>query len=174
MPVSILQKDSPVLRKQSELVPASEFGTPRLLKLIEQMRRALVKCDDGVALAAPQIGSNKRIFIVSGKVLRKEGEEERPEDQAYINPKLIKLSSSKKILDEGCLSVRGVYGKIERSEKASIEAYDVHGKRFVRGASELLAQIFQHEMDHLNGILFIDKAISLENVARSQNLESGI
>ena len=127
MPLAILRKESPVLRKQSEPIPREQFGTPALLKLLQQMSRALAKCEDGVALAAPQIGVNKRIFIVSGRVLRKEGEEDKPEDQAYINPKLTKLSSSKRILDEGCLSVRGVYGKIERSEKASVEAYDLHG-----------------------------------------------
>ena len=79
-------------------------------------------------------------------------------DLIFINPKITKLSQKKGWVPEGCLSVRWLYGKTLRSQKASIEAYDEHGKKFIRGASGLLAQIFQHETDHLDGILFIDHA----------------
>ena len=76
----------------------------------------------------------------------------------FINPKISKLSKEKEWTPEGCLSVRWLYGKTYRSKKASISAYDENSKKFTRGASGLLAQIFQHETDHLNGILFIDHA----------------
>ncbi|MFA6000113.1 MAG: peptide deformylase, partial [Candidatus Paceibacterota bacterium] len=79
-------------------------------------------------------------------------------DLVFINPKISKMSKDKEWLMEGCLSVRPLYGKTWRSKKATITAYDENGKKFVRGASGLLAQIFQHETDHLNGILFIDHA----------------
>jgi len=62
------------------------------------------------------------------------------------------------VVDEGCLSVRGIYGNIERSKNATIKAYDENGNKFVRGAGGLLAQAFQHECDHLEGTLFIDNA----------------
>ena len=81
-----------------------------------------------------------------------------PKDLVFINPKISKLSREKEWLPEGCLSVRWLYGKTLRSKKAMITAYDENGKKFTRGASGLLAQIFQHETDHLNGILFIDHA----------------
>ena len=74
------------------------------------------------------------------------------------------LSKEKKKMEEGCLSVRYLYGKVSRSVKASIEAYDEHGNKFKKGVSGLMAQVFQHETDHLNGILFIDMATDLEEL----------
>jgi peptide deformylase len=79
-------------------------------------------------------------------------------DMIFINPKISRLSRKKEWMPEGCLSVRPLYGKTFRSTKATIVAYDENGKKFTRGASGILAQIFQHETDHLNGILFIDHA----------------
>ena len=76
----------------------------------------------------------------------------------------VKDAKTKQALEEGCLSVRYVYGKVVRPEKVSLEAYDENGKKFVRGLSNLLAQIVQHEIDHLNGILFTDKATDLEKI----------
>ena len=81
-----------------------------------------------------------------------------PKDLILINPKISRLSRKKEWIPEGCLSVRPLYGKTFRSKKATVTAYDENGKKFTRGASGLLAQIFQHETDHLNGILFIDHA----------------
>ncbi|KKQ04030.1 MAG: Peptide deformylase [Parcubacteria group bacterium GW2011_GWB1_36_5] len=85
-------------------------------------------------------------------------EDSAVKDLVFINPKISKLSREKEWMPEGCLSVRPLYGKTFRSTKAIIVAYDENGKKFTRGASGLLAQIFQHETDHLNGILFIDHA----------------
>ncbi|OHB25950.1 MAG: peptide deformylase [Parcubacteria group bacterium RIFOXYD2_FULL_52_8] len=169
MTTAILQKDEPLLRDIAEPVAPQEFGTVPLQKILHAMSAALAACDDGVAIAAPQIGVSKRIFVVAGRVFLEEGSElPPPPDMVFINPSLTKLSSSKIILDEGCLSVRGYYGKIERAEKATVEAYDFLGKKFSRGAAELLAQIFQHEVDHLDGVLFIDRAISLEEAPRKE------
>ena len=81
-----------------------------------------------------------------------------------INPKISKLSREKEWMPEGCLSVRPFYGKTWRSKKATVTAYDEEGKKFQRGASGLLAQIFQHVVDHFNGILFTDKATNIENL----------
>jgi peptide deformylase len=125
-----------------------------------------------VAIAAPQIGISLRIFVVSRKVeMLVRGEENMTKteiaslkDDVYINPEIKKLSRQKNRLDEGCLSVRYFYGKVERSEKATVTALDENGKKFTKGASGLLAQVFQHETDHLNGILFIDKADDIVEV----------
>ena len=133
------------------------------------MSSALKSQSDGVAIAAPQIGYKLSVFVVSGKIFHKDfvrGEKEFektpnkeiPKDLIFINPKISKLSQEKEWLMEGCLSVRWLYGKTYRSKKAMIIAYDENGKRFQRGASGLLAQIFQHETDHLKGVLFTDHA----------------
>jgi peptide deformylase len=170
---SILQKNEPVLREVSEPVLISDYSTSELKAMIAKMSAALHKEDDGVAIAAPQIGLSKRIFIVSGKTLGmlrsgKHYEDMSPndelEDMIFINPEIIKLSRKKTTLEEGCLSVRWLYGKVERAEKARVRAHDIDGKAFTVDASGLLAQIFQHEIDHLNGILFIDKATDLEEI----------
>lgn len=175
----ILQRDASVLRDIAKEVPIEKIGTPEINKVLKEMREALDSQEDGVAIAAPQIGYSLRIFIVSRKVVNILREEKglavedsdapkapamQPKDQIFINPVIKKLSKEKSSVEEGCLSVRYLYGKVSRSKKATVEAYDENGKKFTRGGVGLLAQIFQHETDHLNGILFIDKAKYLEDL----------
>jgi peptide deformylase len=121
--------------------------------------------DDAVAVAAPQIGVPKRLFAVSGRIFDNFEKKENPRpDLIFINPEIIKISKDKKVMTEGCLSVRYLYGKIRRASRATIRAYDEKGEKIERGASGLLAQIFQHETDHLNGILFTDSAKDLQDI----------
>ena len=165
----IIQKEDRVLHQKSKEIPISEIKTLKIKKILKEMSQALRGQSDGVAIAAPQIGYSLSIFVVSGKIFHKDfvrGEEEfekvsteeMPADLVFINPKISKLSREKEWMPEGCLSVRWLYGKTYRSKKAMVTAYDENGKKFQRGASGLLAQIFQHETDHLKGILFIDHA----------------
>lgn len=161
----ILQQKEKVLRKIAKEVPIASIKTKKIKDVLKEMSQALKKEDDGVAIAAPQIGYALCIFVVSGKILGKDFGKNKiennippPKDMVFINPKISKLSREKEWVPEGCLSVRWLYGKTFRSTKATIVAYDENGKKFIRGASGLLAQIFQHETDHLNGILFIDHA----------------
>ena len=167
----IVQKDNRVLRQIVHEVPIGAIASPKIKKVIQKMREALHSQYDGVAIAAPQIGESWRIFVVSGRVFDvkfvKSGEvaeKQNDEDVVFINPKFKKLSKKKSYMAEGCLSVRWLYGKVQRSNNATIEAYDQNGKKFARGAGGLLAQMFQHETDHLNGVLFIDKAKDIENI----------
>jgi methionyl-tRNA formyltransferase len=159
----IIQEGAAVLRAKAEEIPLADIASPKIQKLIAHMRAVLETCADGVALAAPQVGESLRLFVVSPRAYE-EGEDLSDEHLVYINPKITKLSSKKIELDEGCLSVRNVYGKIVRSERATITAHDETGKLFSRGASDLLAEIFQHEVDHLDGKLFIDTAQDLRTV----------
>lgn len=161
----ILQKEDRILRSKAKEIPIDEIRSKKIQKIISDMKTLLAKEPDGVAIAGPQIGAPFRIFVVSGKVRSfvEKTDKEYP-DSVYINPKITKLSKEKKLMEEGCLSVRYLYGKVKRSNKASIEAYDENGNFFKRGASGLLAQIFQHECDHLEGILFIDNARDLEEI----------
>lgn len=156
----IVQSKDPVLRKVAAEVPQTEITSAKIQKIIKEMKDVLATQDDGIAIAAPQIGVSLQIFFVSGAVLKLADKEYKggDADLVFINPVITKLSREKQEVEEGCLSVRWKYGKIKRAMKASIKAYDEKGNLFERGASGLLAQVFQHEVDHLNGILFIDEA----------------
>lgn len=158
---TIVQSGDAILRKTAEAVTLSDITAPPIQKIIADMKLALSKEHDGAALAAPQIAVSLRIFIVSGKILSK-NPDEQVGDLVCINPVIIRTSKKKKPMDEGCLSVRGKYGLVSRATRVTIEAYNEKGEKFVRGAGGLLAQAFQHEIDHLNGILFTDKAEHLE------------
>ena len=178
---NIVQKEDSVLRKIAREVPIADIKSPKIRQALTDMKAALETQNDGVAIAAPQIGLSLRIFLVSKAVLRLPAELQKPtvienraelkKEAGYlicINPIITKLSRDKVLLDEGCLSVRPLYGKIKRSKKATLRAYDENGRLFERGASGLLAQIFQHETDHLNGILFIDTATDLRELPEAQ------
>ncbi|HEV7701977.1 MAG TPA: peptide deformylase [Candidatus Paceibacterota bacterium] len=187
MPKKILQQKEKTLRQVAKEIPLPGIKTLKIKKILKEMSASLASQSDGVAIAAPQIGYSLQIFVVSGKIfeagfqrrglskenqrdeLRESAHEARTDsdpglgkpaekDLVFINPKISKLSRDKEWLPEGCLSVRWLYGRVFRSKKATVTAYDENGKKFTRGASGLLAQIFQHETDHLNGVLFIDRA----------------
>lgn len=157
----IVQKDTKegrVLREKAKEVSLKEIGSNKLSKILQDMRIALEGEDDGVALAAPQIGVLKKIFVVSPRVFIHNPDEMQ---LVFINPEIIKISSDRKLVDEGCLSVRWWYGKTRRASLATIKALDEDGNEFILKGKGLLAQIFQHEVDHLNGILFSDHAKEL-------------
>ena len=182
IPVPVIQKGDPVLRVYAQPVPAAAIGSAKLKRIIERMKRAITEQEDAVAIAAPQIGESLRIFVVSGKVFlpdyadidndelaQRQEAGLIPPDAVFINPELVKLSRQKQTMLEGCLSVRWLYGNVQRAEKATVKALDEKGRPFTRGASGLLAQIFQHETDHLNGILFIDSATDLREEPPAEN-----
>ena len=157
----IVTEGTPVLREKAKEVPKAMFGTKELNGIIARMSASMRTTHNGVAIAAPQIGVSYRIFLVAGFVIAGNKRNLEDPDVAFINPKLIRKSRKKNVTEEGCLSVPGIYGMIVRSEKAAVKAKDPAGKKFERGGTGLLAQIFQHECDHLEGILFIDTATDL-------------
>ena len=158
--VEIVQNGDPVLRDTAVSVTEDMFGSEKLSKIVADMAEALDSQKDGVAIAAPQIGISLRIFLVRyDRAAEPSPEGPLPvEIGVYINPRFVKASRRREEMDEGCLSVRGYYGKTLRHQRATIEARDEQGRKFERGAGGLLAQIFQHEYDHLDGVLFIDHA----------------
>ncbi len=168
--VTIIQKEGAVLRRPAKEILPEEITNAPIQKIIADMKEALASQEDGVAIAAPQIGESLRIFVVSGNVLAKATREKNEAhktdepDLVFINPVITKLSKSKKMMSEGCLSMRYLYGDVLRSTKATLKAYNERGEPVLRGASGLLAQVFQHETDHLEGILFTDKAENIENL----------
>lgn len=169
--MEIVQNGDPVLRKVAKQVEPEEFGSADLLSLVENMKATLDPEEDaysiGVALAAPQVGVSKRIFLVrydrTDRAKRHEGEAQA-DVGVFINPVIIRSSRRKEAMDEGCLSVRRTFGKVLRHERVTVRAQDEYGNTFERGGGGLLAEIFQHEIDHLNGILFVDHATDLRYV----------
>jgi peptide deformylase len=157
-------KENP-LRGVASSVKKNEFGNKDLLATIKLMQESLSKETDGVALAAPQIGVSKRIFVISPLAYKKDA---KWKPLVFINPVLTKLSKKQEEMQEGCLSVRWIYGKTKRATSATVEACDENGLKFSFGASGLLAQIFQHEIDHLDGILFIDHGFDLEEFTEEE------
>lgn len=163
---------NPILHDFAEMIPLEEIKSDKTQKIIEDMKNALAKEDEGVAIAAPQIGISLRIFVISKKIFQiidsGKSDKDKFDDLVFINPEIIKLSKEKEVMEEGCLSVRDYYGKIKRATKTTVRAYDENGKIFERGGSRLLAQIFQHEIDHLNGILFTDSAKDVQKIVRDK------
>lgn len=143
---NIIQVGDETLRKKCFEV--TDFG-PKTQQLIDDMKDTLFKAD-GAGLAAPQVGVLRRIFIVYA------------ENKYYecINPVIVK-QSGKQSGEEGCLSIKGQYGVVERPMKVTVKALDRFGKPFTVKAEGFTARAFCHEYDHLDGILYVDKAISV-------------
>jgi len=180
----IVQDGAPVLREIAKSVPEELFGSAELLQIVADMTEALDKEPEGVALAAPQIAVPYRLFIVredrTNPPENSLGNETpkldlgvsfpstKPEVEVYINPEIIKTSRRRALGEEGCLSTRGIYGVVNHHERVTVSARRIDGTHFTRGGGGLMAQIFEHEIDHLNGILFIDRAerfIDISHVA---------
>jgi peptide deformylase len=172
IPEKIIQIDNDAknpLRAHAKEVTKEEFSSPYLLGVIASMKKALNKEHDGVAIAAPQIAVSLRIFVVAEHAYE---EHAKHKPLVFINPVIIKKSKKTAIMQEGCLSVRWVYGKTRRSLLATVEAYDEHGKKFTYGGTGLIAHIFQHEIDHLDGVLFVDHGFDLEEYTEEEVRES--
>jgi len=167
---NIIQKDNKILRVRAKQV--TDATSKEIKKIINFMADAMFREPDGVGIAASQIGDPMQIFLVAKDILTPEKfndpdfvKKRSKEYLVFINPVLTKRSA-KKIKDiEGCLSVRGTYGEVTRAEKIIIEYLDESGKKKTRGASGLLSRVIQHEIDHLGGILFIDKAKNIKNLS---------
>lgn len=169
----IIQDGAEMLREIAKSVPEKMFGSAELAHLIKDMSETLDGYPEGVALAAPQIGVSYRLFIVrKDRTLPPQpinANVGQAEVEVYINPEIIKTSRRRARTNEGCLSVRGVYGTTKRHERITIKARGADGSHIQRGAGGLMAQIFEHEIDHLNGILFIDHAEHLIRVSHESS-----
>jgi len=157
--VKIVTNNHPALHTIADEITTEEFSDGTVKKIIKSLREAIKTYDiEGyvaVAIAAPQIGVSKRIFLIEDQ--KSEREDSLPTIIA-INPRITKLSKKTHEVGEGCLSVPDTYGVVLRHKNVTLEALDENGKPFTRGAGGLLAQIIQHECDHLDGILFVDRA----------------
>jgi peptide deformylase len=144
-----------VLRQKAETVKVFDKDLQRLTEdMIETMRDA-----PGVGLAAPQIGVSKRVIVIE---FGNEDDDTLPK-QLYVmvNPEIVSESKEKVVGIEGCLSVPGVVGEVDRAQVVSVVGQGTDGKKIKIRAQGWLARIFQHEIDHVNGILYTDRAENL-------------
>lgn len=147
MILDILTNPNPVLRQRAEEIRPEEIRSPAIQKLVFDMKETVIPAG-GIGLAAPQVGLSLRLIVVVNE----------SKTLAFINPKIVKFSWRKEVGEEGCLSVPGKFGPVKRSKIIKVEAYDERGKLLKFKAKDLFARVIQHEVDHLNGILFIDKS----------------
>lgn len=152
---SIITLPNPHLRQKSKKVA---FVTPEVEKIIEAMEMATLDWEAGrehelgVALASVQIDKLYRIVIVRNDFDNKEDKS----FSVFINPRIVKLEGEIEEDYEGCLSITDIYGKVPRYTKVRVRALDEHGREVRVKAEGFLARIFQHEIDHTNGIMFVD------------------
>lgn len=154
--LEIVTPPEPILRQEADKVRAFNSELRQLVDdMVETMRSA-----QGVGLAAPQVAVGKRLLVVEFAEPPEDPEAELPEPELYklVNPELIHLSQETALGNEGCLSLPGYYGEVERSRAVTIRGFTPEGEPTQIKAEGWLARIFQHEVDHLNGILFIDRA----------------
>lgn len=142
----IITNPTPSLRQRSVEVDPKKIGTPEFQAYLDNLVETMWVAD-GVGLASPQVGRNERIIVVVRK----------GDADIFINPEITKFSDATVIGEEGCLSVPGVWGRVERAKKIAVTALDRHGRKRELDCKGLEAIILQHEVDHLNGVLFIDK-----------------
>ncbi len=144
-------KDEAFLRKKTVSFNFDKYTEKELKELIKVMRETMKRAN-GVGLSANQIGINERFFVA-----------EAPDSQgkqkfyAIFNPVITKFSEELSTIEEGCLSVPEMYGPTPRAYRVTLEGQDIKGKKIKLKAWGLLARIFQHEVDHLDGHLFIDR-----------------
>ena len=148
----ILQIGNPVLRRRSSKITRFDGA---LSKLVEDMAETM-HAANGVGLAAPQIGVSKRLIIIE----MPDDEEDDHSGKRFVmcNPEIVKASRETEIGQEGCLSVAGYVGWVERAEQVIARGQDLQGKKLQLKAQGYLARAFQHEIDHLNGVLYVDLA----------------
>lgn len=123
-----------------------------LTLLVDAMFDTMAEAD-GVGLAAPQVGIDMRLFVV---------DDQKGTRQEFINPEIVETSMDNVFMEEGCLSIPNVWHDVERPRSVTIQAQDVNGKTFKIKAEGLLARTIQHENDHINGIVFIDRLSDIE------------
>ncbi len=163
MKLDIVYKGDPVLEELADVIPTEDILTDEYQDLFKNMHETLATKENGVALAAPQVGVSKRVFIIAPFLFDQEEYLDLESQTVCINPRIVWHSKDNKKMEEGCLSLPGTFGFVRRHSRATIEAQDTTGRIFQLEASGLMAQIFQHEIDHLDGILFDTKATDLRH-----------
>lgn len=174
MPRPILQAGAPVLRQKAKKIKT--FGE-QVASLADEMLESM-NAADGLGLAAPQIGVPQRLIVIQmpGETNDEGVEIKSGELYIYCNPEIIEASGEEEG-PEGCLSVLGYVGQVKRATEVTVKGQDIKGRKIRTKATGLLARAFQHEIDHLDGILYIDRIDSPEKLRRlgeGETIEDGL
>ncbi len=168
--LKIARMGHPVLRAKARPLSADDIRSPRVQQLIDDMFETM-KEYQGVGLAAPQVHAGLRVFVagVSSQARRDEDDGEEDEEQrvplmALVNPEITAVGKETVEDWEGCLSIPDIRGRVPRARQILVRGYDRTGKRIEIPASGFTARVIQHETDHLDGILFLDRMKSLESL----------
>jgi len=166
---SILTAENPLLRRKSKKITHFGDGLRELVKDMFDSLHAL----KGLGLAAPQIGVLQRVFVVELPAeTDDEGREIAPAaSYVLINPEIIRRDGEEE-MEEGCLSVPGYRGMVKRATRVTVRGQDPHGKTVRYRGEDVLAQVFQHELDHLDGVLYLDRLESPDKIWQLTSAEA--
>lgn len=148
------QFGNPILRKKAKAVPLAHISRASFKKLVRQMFDVIQ--DVGVGLAAPQIGKSIKLAVIDIHPLPHRPHVS-PIQRVIINPKILTYTKSTKSDYEGCLSCEGIRGFVPRSTRITVRYYNEEGKKITETADGFFARVLQHEIDHLNGVLYVDR-----------------
>jgi peptide deformylase len=154
--LTVLHCPNPELRKVSSAIAAERFATPEMQELIAKLKVTMAE-ENGIGIAAPQVGIHERVIIV-------DMEDTGP--TAFYNPEITQRSFKMIDSEEGCLSVPGQWGIVKRHRAVTVKAFDEAGQPVQIQANGLMSTVFQHEIDHLDGILFIDRAEEIQKTGK--------
>lgn len=157
------QIGNPILRVKSKKIPINFIGKVVFKKLVKQMIDTMRNVK-GVGLAAPQIGKSISLAVLEMKPSPMRPKLEKKGPIIIVNPRIIKYSEEKENDWEGCLSFKGVRGKVPRSTAITVEYHNEKGEKITEKAKGFWARIFQHEVDHLNGIVYVDRIVDTKTI----------
>lgn len=159
--LEIIQLGHPVLRSQAQTV--KNIHSPQIQSLIDNLLTTVIAAN-GVGIAAPQVASSDRLFIVASRPNHRYPNAPQMEPTAMINPQILAHSSDSVKGWEGCLSIPGIRGLVPRYQAIEVEYSDRTGKLHKQELTNFVARIFQHELDHLDGIVFVDRLRSTKDL----------
>jgi peptide deformylase len=152
----------PILKQRTQPITTI---TDEIRQLVKDMFETL-QAENGVGLAANQVGSSWRLFVAEVPV----GESELTQRVVVVNPKFVQLSRETENVEEGCLSFPGIFGSVERAREVELQGLDLKGQPVTLKASGLLARAFQHELDHLDGVVFIERMKMVQRLLLNRQL----
>lgn len=163
----IVTPPNPTLRQRAQKVRRI---TPEIAQLIDDLIETM-RVAPGVGLAAPQIDVGLRVIVVEyAEVSEDEDAPEKPPKlYTVINPEITRTSKDRVLGNEACLSLPGYFGEVERNERVTVKGLNRHGQDFKLKANGWLARIFQHEIDHIEGILYIDRATQVWRIEEQED-----
>lgn len=166
MNYKIITYGSPILREKSEKLTQNDNVASIAKELFDDLKE-----EGGLGLAGPQVGILKKIFIIDTSPLVEDDSSIPNFEKAIVNPEIIGFSNEKGYYNEGCLSIPGIYEDVLRPDTIDVRYYDVNFNLIEERLNGIKARIFQHEYDHLEGVLFIDRLSSLKRKLLSSKLK---